>query len=308
MSSVALTGSKILITGGTGSLGKELVKRFIDYEPEKIIVFSRDEFKQSEMAKDFTEPNIRFFLGDVRDRDRLNQALSGVDYVVHAAALKQVPALEYNPEEAVKTNVNGSMNVIDACIYNKVKKCILISTDKAVNPINLYGATKLCAEKLFIAANAYNKTSFSCVRYGNVIGSRGSVIPLFQKLKEQGAKKLPVTSPDMTRFWITLDEAVDLVMIALMKTDMGKIIVPRAPAMSMADLARAIIPDCEIEVIGVRAGEKIHESLISEDSDNVVMVGNDSIYKTEPYTSDIAPMLTREEFLEKLKGKKDASE
>ena len=298
-------GREVLITGGTGSLGRALAKKILLDKLEKLIIFSRDEFKQHQMAKEFERAeNIRFFLGDVRDKSRLIQAFVGMDYVIHAAALKQVPALEYNPEEAVKTNVLGTMNVIDACIASGVKKCVFISTDKAVNPVNLYGATKLCGEKLFLAANAYNKTEFNCVRYGNVIGSRGSVIPLFQKLKEEGKQKIPITSVEMTRFWITMDEAVDLVMHAL-GGEKGRIYVPAAPAMKITEIARAIVPDCEFEVIGIRAGEKVHESLVSEDNKNVTIIWSGSADIPVPYTSDKAEQLTREEFLEKLKGKEE---
>ena len=298
-----LLGATVLITGGTGSLGKALARRILDQKPKKLIIFSRDEFKQSEMAKEFPDSEIRFFIGNIRDSERLRQALDGVDYVIHAAALKQVPAMEYNPEEAVKTNVNGSMNVINACIERGVKKCVLVSTDKAVSPVNLYGATKLCAEKLFIAANAYNKTEFVCVRYGNVMGSRGSVIPLFQKLRDSGVRKIPITSLEMTRFWITLDEAVNLVMLALEVATGGRIIIPRAPAMKIIDVARAIMPDCEFEVIGVRAGEKIHEALVLNDFENVSMVSLDceSHYEwSKPYTSDTAKQLDVDVFLSKI--------
>jgi len=296
-----LLGKTVLITGGTGSLGKSLTKRILECKPKKLIIFSRDEFKQSEMAKDF--PECRYFLGDVRDVERLKQAMDGVEYVIHAAALKQVPALEYNPEEAIKTNVQGSMNVIAACNSNNVEKCVFISTDKAVNPVNLYGATKLCAEKLFVAANAYNKTEFVCVRYGNVMGSRGSVIPLFKKLRDNGIKKVPITSPDMTRFWLTLGEAVDLVMLGLTVAVGGKILIPRAPAMKITDVASAIIPDCEFDIIGIRPGEKLHESLISEDTDGVCMVSLDcSAYYPwdKPYTSDMAKQLDEDTFLTKV--------
>ena len=296
-----LLGKTVLITGGIGSLGKSLTKRILECQPKKLIIFSRDEFKQSEMMKDY--PDCRYFLGDVRDVDRLKQAMHGVDFVIHAAALKQVPALEYNPEEAIKTNVQGSMNVIAACNDNNVEKCVFISTDKAVNPVNLYGATKLCAEKLFVAANAYNRTEFVCVRYGNVMGSRGSVIPLFQKLKKEGVKKVPITSSDMTRFWLTLGEAVDLVLLGLTVASGGRILIPRAPAMKITDVARAIIPDCEFEIIGIRPGEKIHESLISEDTEGVYMVSLDcSAYYPwdKPYTSDIAKQMEEETFLSKV--------
>jgi UDP-N-acetylglucosamine 4,6-dehydratase len=267
-----LKGKTVLVTGGTGSFGKAFIRRILDeYEPKKVIVFSRDEFKQSEMAKDFDYPNIRFFIGDVRDRDRLTRALSNVDYVVHAAALKQVPALEYNPTEAVKTNVNGAMNVIEASLDAGVKKVIALSTDKAVNPVNLYGATKMTAEKLFRAANAYGHTKFACVRYGNVIASRGSVIPLFQKLS-QNDSIIPITDPEMTRFWLTLDEAVNLVLFALTFATGGETYVPHIPSMKVADVARAINPDCTFRTIGIRPGEKLHESLISQDETGVYMV------------------------------------
>jgi UDP-N-acetylglucosamine 4,6-dehydratase len=298
----------VLITGGTGSLGKRLVRKLFEkFIPKKVIVLSRDEFKQHEMEKDYDYDNLRFFLGDVRDKNRLVRAFDGVDYVIHAAALKQVPALEYNPTEAIKTNINGSQNVIDGCIDSGVKKCCLISTDKAVNPINLYGATKLCAEKLFMASNAYAKTDFCAVRYGNVIGSRGSVIPFFQKLKELGAKELPLTHPDMTRFWLTLNEAVGLVLNAM--KGKGGIYVPEIKAMTMRDLARAIHPKCQIKEIGVRAGEKMHECLISEDNAEVRLVldvpeswEEVGIYQETPrlYYSNQVEQMTSEEFLEKL--------
>ena len=282
----ALNDSVVLITGGTGSLGKALARRLLDNGVEKLIIFSRDEFKQSEMAKDFTEPNIRFFIGDVRDKERFIRVCKGVDYVIHAAALKQIPALEYNPTEAIKTNVLGSMNVAEACIDSGVQKCILISTDKAVSPVNLYGATKLTAEKIFLAANSYNKTKFSFVRYGNVIGSRGSVIPFFQELKRKGIKEFPVTDLEMTRFWITLDEAVDLVLKAL-RLD-ATYLIPVIPSMKITDIARAIEPECTLKEIGIRAGEKLHESL------------------SENYHSNTNSVwMTKEEFLEKLKGKQD---
>ena len=260
----------ILITGGTGSFGKKLTEILLERcSPKKIIIFSRDEYKQSEMAKLFPKDKypIRFFLGDVRDRSRLARAFSGVDYVVHAAALKQVPALEYNPTEAVKTNVMGADNIVDAAIDAGIKKVVALSTDKAVNPINLYGATKLVAEKIFIAANAYagEEIIFSVVRYGNVMGSRGSVIPFFLDLKKKGVKKFPITDERMTRFWITLEEAVDLVVKALAGAEGGEIFVPKIPSMKITDLAKAIDPDCLIKVTGIRPGEKLHEILISKD-------------------------------------------
>jgi UDP-N-acetylglucosamine 4,6-dehydratase len=251
----------VLITGGTGSLGKKLVETiFQKFIPNKVIVFSRDEYKQSEMQKTHDYDNIRYFIGDVRDKERLKLALKGVDIVIHAAALKQVPTLEYNPTEAVKTNIYGTQNVIEACIDCGVKKAIFISTDKAVNPINLYGATKMAAEKLWQAANSYAITQFSSVRYGNVIGSRGSVIPYFLQLKKDGATTLPITDENMTRFWMSLEDAVELVFYTLESDDIG-VFVPTMQSMSMVTLAHTIFPKCDIEIVGIRAGEKIHESL-----------------------------------------------
>ncbi|MBN2581624.1 MAG: UDP-N-acetylglucosamine 4,6-dehydratase (inverting) [Planctomycetes bacterium] len=261
----------VLITGGTGSFGKKMVQYILEgYKPKKLIIFSRDELKQFEMAqkwgvKDY--PCIRYFLGDVRDKDRLERAFNEVDYVIHAAALKQVPAAEYNPEECIKTNIMGAMNIIDAALANKVKKVIALSTDKACNPINLYGATKLCSDKLFVAANVYRgrkgATSFAVVRYGNVLGSRGSVIPFFLERKVTGV--LPITDPRMTRFWITLDQAVHFVARTLELSKGGEIFVPRIPSMKISDLATAIAPECRQEIVGIRPGEKLHEMLISED-------------------------------------------
>lgn len=259
-----------LVTGGTGSFGKKFTERvFNNYKPKKLIILSRDEFKQYQMAKKFSDQKypIRYFLGDIRDKARLFRAFEGVDYVVHAAALKQVPALEYNPTEAVKTNVLGADNIVDAAIDAGVKKVIALSTDKAVNPINLYGATKLVAEKIFIAANAYagGRVKFAVVRYGNVVGSRGSVIPLFLKFKEQGIQEIPITDIRMTRFWITLEQGVDLVLTALQESEGGEVFVPKIPSMKLIDVAKTINPDCKFRIVGIRPGEKIHESLISED-------------------------------------------
>ncbi len=262
--------STILVTGGTGSFGRKFTEIIFDrFQPKKLIIFSRDEFKQYEMAKVFPESRypIRYFLGDIRDARRLNRAFEGVDYVVHAAALKQVPALEYNPTEAVKTNVEGAENIVDVAIDRGVKKVIALSTDKAVNPINLYGASKLVAEKIFIAANQYGgrKVKFAAVRYGNVVGSRGSVIPLFLRFKREGIKEFPITDERMSRFWITLDQAVDLVIRALDHALGGETFIPIIPSMKVTDLARAIDPDCRFKFIGIRPGEKIYETLISED-------------------------------------------
>jgi len=265
-----LNGKNILITGGTGSFGKKFIQFVLErYRPEKLIIFSRDELKQFEMQQKWNineYPCLRYFIGDVRDRARLMRAFSGVDYIVHAAALKQVPAAEYNPQECIKTNVIGAMNVIDAGLYCGVKKIVALSTDKACNPINLYGATKLCSDKLFVAANVYggyDGTRFSVVRYGNVVGSRGSVVPFFNE--RMRTDKLPITDPRMTRFWITLSQGAEFVLKCLEISRGGEIFVPKIPSMKLTDLARAICPDCEQELVGIRPGEKIHETLISED-------------------------------------------
>jgi len=265
-----LNGKTILITGGTGSFGQAFVKKILaDYKPRRVIIYSRDEYKQYMMREKFADQEgyLRFFLGDIRDRNRLLRAFEGVHYVVHAAALKQVPALEYNPTEAVKTNVMGADNIVDAAIDTGVKKVVALSTDKAVNPINLYGATKLVAEKIFIAANAYGggRVKFSVVRYGNVMGSRGSVIPFFMGLKNSGVKEFPITDERMTRFWITLEQGVDLVLKVLEEAEGGEIFIPRIPSMNITDLAKAIEPNCTFKYTGIRPGEKLHESLVSYD-------------------------------------------
>ncbi|MCX5796571.1 MAG: UDP-N-acetylglucosamine 4,6-dehydratase (inverting) [Elusimicrobia bacterium] len=262
-----LRGRTVLVTGGTGSFGKRFVETALRHSRlRKLIVFSRDELKQSEMAARFTDKRLRFFIGDVRDLQRLQRAFHGVDFVVHAAALKQVPTLEYNPFEAVLTNIVGSENIINAAIDQKVRRVVALSTDKAANPVNLYGATKLCSEKLFISGNSYagsTGTLFSVVRYGNVVGSRGSVVPLFLSLRRQGV--LPVTDARMTRFWITLDQGIHLVLRALARMHGGEVFVPKIPSMRIMDLAKAIAPECRTRVVGVRPGEKIHEILITED-------------------------------------------
>lgn len=263
-----LNEKTILVTGGTGSFGKQFIKTILDrYIPKKLIVFSRDEWKQSEMrANGFTHPSLRYFIGNVRDRNRLYRAFDGVDIIIHAAALKQVPAAEYNPFEAIKTNILGAKNIIDAAIDRDVKQVLALSSDKACNPINLYGATKLCAEKLFTAANDYvgkHPTRFSVVRYGNVIGSRGSVIPLF--LKQRDRRVLTITDKRMTRFWITLEQSVELVLRGLGTMDGGEIFIPKIPSMRIVDLAQAIGPNCALEFTGIRPGEKLHEVLITED-------------------------------------------
>ena len=258
----------ILVTGGTGSFGKHFCKVMLKkYGPKAIRVYSRDELKQHEMRIEFNDDQrLRFLIGDVRDGDRLRRAMEGCDVVVHAAALKQVPACEYNPFEAVKTNIHGAQNVIEAAIDARVRQVIALSTDKAVNPVNLYGATKLCSDKLFTQGNAYaggRGTRFSCVRYGNVIGSRGSVIPVFLQQKSTG--RITVTDKRMTRFWITLDQAVGLVLKAFQHMQGGEIFVPRIPSMRIMDLAQAVAPECEVNYIGIRPGEKLHEALTGED-------------------------------------------
>jgi UDP-N-acetylglucosamine 4,6-dehydratase len=262
------THTTLLVTGGTGSFGQQFARTVLrDCRPRKLIIFSRDELKQHEMnVHGFNQPNIRFFLGDVRDVDRLRRAMQGVDLVVHAAALKQVPAAEYNPIEAVMTNIMGGRNIVDAALDCGVQRVLALSTDKAVNPVNLYGATKLVAEKLFVQANAYagaGPTRFSCVRYGNVVGSRGSVIPLFLAQRKTG--KVTVTDPAMTRFWLTLDQGVRFVIRSIENMVGGEVFVPKIPSMKMATLVEAIAPKCAIETIGIRAGEKLHEVLLSED-------------------------------------------
>jgi UDP-N-acetylglucosamine 4,6-dehydratase/5-epimerase len=265
-----LNGKEILITGGTGSFGKKFTKLLFEkYKPKRVVIFSRDELKQFDMRNEFPEdkyPQIRFFIGDVRDKTRLYRAFDGINFVVHAAALKQVPAAEYNPIEAINTNINGAINVIDAALDKGVEKVIALSTDKAANPINLYGATKLCSDKLFVAANSYAgnyKTRFSVVRYGNVVGSRGSVIPFFKKMKETGI--IPITDERMTRFWITLEQGVNFVISSLHTMQGGEVFVPKIPSMNIMDLAKAIAPDCKYEYVGIRAGEKLHEIMVPED-------------------------------------------
>ena len=266
-----MKNSTILVTGGTGSFGNKFIQMTLEkYSPKKIIVFSRDEMKQWEMSKSFKDDSrIRFFIGDVRDRDRLYRALDGIDYIVHAAATKIVPTAEYNPFECIKTNVNGAMNVIDAAIDKGVKGVVALSTDKASSPINLYGATKLTSDKLFVAANAYSSehgTKFSVVRYGNVMGSRGSVIPFFDSIKNTGV--LPITDERMTRFMITLEQGVELVWHALVDMVGGEIYVKKIPSMSVVQLARALAPECDLEFVGIRPGEKLHEQMIGEEDAN----------------------------------------
>ena len=258
----------VLVTGGTGSFGKKFAELMLrEYHPRKLIIFSRDELKQHDMrAAGFDDPTLRYFIGDIRDKARLERALAGVTVVVHAAALKQVPACEYNPFEAIQTNIMGGKNVIDAAIDRGVRRILALSTDKAVNPINLYGATKLCAEKMFVQANAYagaQDTRLSCARYGNVVGSRGSVIPMFLEQRKRG--KITVTDPRMTRFWITLEQGAKFVVNCLERMHGGEIFVPKIPSMRLVDMAQTVAPGCDVEYVGIRAGEKLHEVLVSED-------------------------------------------
>ena len=263
------SGKIVLITGGTGSFGQKFTEVMLNkYKPKTIRIFSRDELKQWEMEKRFnSDSRLRFLIGDIRDKDRLERAMRGVDIVIHAAALKQVPSCEYNPFEAVKTNVIGTQNIIDVAINQNIEKVMAISSDKAVNPINLYGATKMCMEKLFISANSYKgsirQTQMSCTRYGNVVGSRGSVIPLFKQQRETG--KVTITDKNMTRFWITLEQGVEFVIKCIDMMRGGEIFVPKIPSKKIIDLAQAIVPECKMEFIGIRPGEKIHELLITED-------------------------------------------
>lgn len=282
-----LNNKSILVTGGTGSFGKKFVQIVLErYKPRQLIIFSRDELKQFEMQQLFSPrdfPCLRYMLGDVRDRDRLIEAFTGVDLVVHAAALKQVPAAEFNPQECIKTNVTGAMNIIDAARTCRVPKVVALSTDKACNPVNLYGATKLCSDKLFCAASAYNnhETNFSVVRYGNVVGSRGSVVPFFDERKKTGV--LPITDPRMTRFWITLEQGVEFVLSCARKAHGGEIFVPKIPTMMITELAKAMCPECKQEVVGIRPGEKIHEVLISEDEARNAVEFEDC-YVVQPHT------------------------
>jgi len=262
-----LNGKSVMVTGATGSFGKRFIRFLLDqYDPKFVIAFSRDELKQYELQQLIPSPKLRFFLGDVRDKERLYRAIDGVDIVIHAAAMKQVPASELNPMEAIKTNILGAENVVNACIDQGVQKVIALSTDKAANPANLYGATKLCADKLFISANALSarhRTRFSIVRYGNVIGSRGSAIPFFMKMRPSGV--IPITDPRMTRFWITLTQGTKFVMDSLESMRGGEIFVPKIPSMKVIDVARVIAPECKTEIIGIRPGEKLHEIMITKD-------------------------------------------
>lgn len=278
-----LDGKSVLVTGATGSFGKRFVKHVLDkYDPMRLVILSRDELKQFEMQQYIQSPKLRYFLGDVRDKERLYRAFDGVQIVIHAAAMKQVPASEYNPMEAIKTNIIGAENVINVCIDQEVERVIALSTDKAANPANLYGATKLCSDKLFVAANALSgrhRTHFSVVRYGNVVGSRGSVVPFFMQQRASGV--LPITDPRMTRFWITLGQGVQFVLDSLDRMHGGEIFVPKIPSMNIVDVAKAVAPECRTKVIGIRPGEKLHEIMITPD-DSYYTVEFDSYYAIQP--------------------------
>ena len=290
----------ILVTGGTGSFGKQFVKTLLtNYQPMRVAVFSRDELKQFEMQQEFNSPVMRYFIGDVRDAERLRMAMRGIDYVVHAAALKQVPAAEYNPMECIKTNVHGAENVISAALDNDVEKVIALSTDKAANPANLYGATKLASDKLFVAANNItggHRTRFAVVRYGNVVGSRGSVVPLFIKLAGEGASALPVTDKRMTRFWITLAQGVEFVIKSFSRMQGGEIFVPKIPSMRILDLVKAISPTARIDIIGIRPGEKLHEIMCPADDSHLTLEFHDhyvirpAISFTQPVNYELNPL------------------
>lgn len=285
-----LNGKNILITGGTGSFGKKFLEMIFErYKPNKVIIYSRDEYKQSVMKDEYADKidmsKVRFFIGDVRDKDRLFRAFENVDYVIHAAAMKQVPTCEYNPMEAVKTNIHGAQNVIDAALDRNVKRVVALSTDKAVNPINLYGGTKLVSDKLFIAANAYagyKETRFSVVRYGNVAGSRGSVIPIWKKIIENGGDTLGVTDMRMTRFWITLEQGVELVFKALSESKGGETYISKIPSFHIGDLASAMLPGCKINEFGIREGEKLHEVMVTKD-DSLTTYEYDKHYIIYPH-------------------------
>jgi UDP-N-acetylglucosamine 4,6-dehydratase len=274
-----LNNKTVFISGGTGSFGKAFTKTILKrFTPKKVIIFSRGELKQFDMQQLFSESNMRYFIGDVRDADRLKLAMREVDIVVHAAALKQVPAAEYNPLECIKTNVNGASNIIQAAIEHDVEKVIALSTDKAANPINLYGATKLCSDKLFIAANnlvGKGRTRFAVVRYGNVVGSRGSVIPFFRKLVKEGAREIPITDSRMTRFWITLDQGVEFVLKSFGRMQGGEIFVPKIPSAHIVDLAKAIAPNLPQKIVGIRPGEKLHEVMCPADDSHLTLEFDD---------------------------------
>ena len=283
----SLKGKSILVTGGTGSFGKKFIQKILkESEVDKVLIYSRDELKQFEMQQIFDDERLQYLLGDIRDKDRLNQTFHEIDIVIHAAAMKQVPASEYNPMEAIKTNIIGAENIINVALNHDVEKVIALSTDKASNPSNLYGATKLCSDKLFAAANAisdHNRTTFSVVRYGNVINSRGSIVPLFEKQKLDG--QITITDERMTRFWITLDQAAIFVTNCLNKMKGGEIFIPKIPSMKLTDVAKAIAPDAKIKIIGIRPGEKLHEVMITED-DAPNTIEFDDYYVIEPFNEN----------------------
>lgn len=302
----------ILITGGTGSFGKKYTEILLkSYSPNKIIIFSRDELKQYEMQQTYNAPCMRYFLGDVRDAERLMQAMQGVDYVIHAAAMKQVPAAEYNPMECIKTNIYGAENVIKAAIAQEVSQIIALSTDKAANPINLYGATKLASDKLFVAANnmvGKKKTRFSVVRYGNVIGSRGSVIPFFTQLIKNGTEEIPITHPEMTRFMLTLDEGVNFVLKNFERMHGGEIFVPKIPSMNMVELARAMAPNLSQKIVGIRPGEKLHEIMCPADDSHLTLEFDDHYLIQPTITFAFAPDFTKNQLGEQGKPVKQGFE
>lgn len=281
-------GKSILITGGTGSFGRKYTKTILKrFRPRRLVIYSRDELKQFEMQQEFNKPAMRYFIGDVRDLPRLTQAMQGIDFVIHAAALKQVPAAEYNPMECIKTNIHGAENVIQASLANNVQKVIALSTDKAANPINLYGATKLASDKLFVAANNVaggHPTRFAAVRYGNVVGSRGSVVPFFKKLVQDGAESIPITHPDMTRFWITLQDGVNFVLKNFERMQGGEIFVPKIPSMHITDLAESIAPKLPTITIGIRPGEKLHEIMCPADDSHLTLEFKDHYVITPSIT------------------------
>jgi UDP-N-acetylglucosamine 4,6-dehydratase len=272
-------GKSVLITGGTGSFGKKFTETLLkSHKPRRLVIFSRDELKQYEMQQKFNDPIMRYFIGDVRDGERLTQAMRNIDYVIHAAALKIVPTAEYNPMECIKTNINGAQNVIEAALVNNVEKVIALSTDKAANPINLYGATKLASDKLFVAANniaGSRQTRFSVARYGNVVGSRGSVVPFFKQLLDEGKTSLPITDPRMTRFWITLQQGVDFVLTNFLRMQGGEIFVPKIPSMHITDLAESLSPGVKTKIIGIRPGEKLHEIMCPADDSHLTLEFHD---------------------------------
>ena len=312
-----IDGRRVVVTGGAGSFGQAFVRRVLALNVGKVIVYSRDEYKHAMMREAIPDPRLQFFIGDVRDRDRLVRAMRGVDYVVHAAALKRVDALEYNPDEAVETNIRGAQNVIHAAIANDVLRVVGLSSDKACNPVNLYGSTKKVAEHLFMDGNAYSgsgPTRFACTRYGNVVGSRGSVVPLFERQRDAGGP-ITITDPGMTRFWMTLDESVDLVLLAMAKMRGGEVFVPKLPAVTIPNLAEAVAPGVKVEVIGVRAGEKLHEVMVGPDearntleyADHFRIVRNAEEYGGTPlaqgfeYSSNKARRLNTQEIREALR-------